>query len=420
MPNEIFKTKALKSRLAIFVAVNVLLIIVSQLLIFNYAQRINDNQVINLAGRQRMLSQTIAKRVYLFNITGADTLGYNAYMLSFQKVHAGLLNGEKELALKKVIGAKLVNEFEDVDAIYNNFYTTAEIIINKKHTNDKEKDGYVALFSKYDSLFLAKMNAFVFNLTNDAQQKRKNVLILEIIVNLALIVFAILQYKFFVGKLLRKNAQIAENISFYAALQYVHIAQEQHASMSKLLHDELAPDLLTALLYLKAITPNAEQVPYFNKATTTISDVVANLKKLALNNHVNDNDFENFSFAEGISMQCTVIDYAMPKINIMVNDEAINKTYKILLLNFIKNFLLTSKPLAIHKCQLITLTLIANHYLITFSFIGNSFNANAITQLLNSHKLNSLIILLKGFFKHSIMEANDVFEIKIPLKLIEF
>ena len=422
MPDKIIlKNSALKRRLMLFVIVNALLVAVCLLVIYNYAQNTKDSQVINLAGRQRMLSQTIAKRVYLFNITGTDTLGYNNNMASFINVHNGLLNGKNEVGLKKVFEGQLKTDFNTIDSVFKIYITSANDIINKNYNTQQVYNNNLKLFKGADSVFLLKMNAFVFKLSDVTQQKRSHFLLIQIIfvVILIFMLLAIFCFEFLIRKLVRKNNQVAENIAFYAALQFINIAQEQHTNISKLMHDELAPNLLASLLYLKTINPTTQQAPYFTMATNTITDVVAHLKTHALQNHVNDNDFENFTFNEGVKMQCAVIDYALPNLNILVEDQVIDKTYKILLLNFIKDFLTKSKNLQQQNCDEITLQLLAGFYIITFTFGLNSFTIPNQALVLKCPKLNSLIVLLKGIFTHNIINNASMFTIKVPFKNME-
>ena len=100
-------------------------IIISQILIQNHINdQLNDSRVINIAGRQRMLSQKLTKEVLLLkNIdspterAGKITTLKSTYTL-WTTSYNGLQNGNKKLELPKEKNAEILSMFKEIDTYF--------------------------------------------------------------------------------------------------------------------------------------------------------------------------------------------------------------------------------------------------------------------------------------------------------------
>jgi len=91
--------------------------------------------IINLAGKQRMLSQKMTKQVFLISIGIEKEENIKRLKKSsalFDKTLKGLMNGDKSLKLKAVNSKTINNELKNVQTKWKKFYTNIKTIIDGK------------------------------------------------------------------------------------------------------------------------------------------------------------------------------------------------------------------------------------------------------------------------------------------------
>ncbi|MEQ8472747.1 MAG: type IV pili methyl-accepting chemotaxis transducer N-terminal domain-containing protein [Marinoscillum sp.] len=150
-------------------------IIISQLLIqtsINNQQ--DDARVINVAGRQRMLSQKISKlALKIEHQKGERTASYNELrdaLTLWQRSHEGLKNGDPELGLSGNPSVKVQQMFKEIKPHYEAILASAQQLLSSNDSSEGP-DNYVNTILQNESDFLTGMDLIVFQFDYEAQQK---------------------------------------------------------------------------------------------------------------------------------------------------------------------------------------------------------------------------------------------------------
>ena len=159
------------------IAVTVLL---SQLLLqYNLKSQFNDSRIINISGRQRMLSQKLVKEVLIINASSEavqssvsiDSLNNTLTLWKFN--HEALEKGNEKLGfpIEKSLELKLL--FADLDPNFNAIYEAAVgFIANRKgKINTQENQKLVQQIQENELVFLTKMNKIVSEYDQEAHKK---------------------------------------------------------------------------------------------------------------------------------------------------------------------------------------------------------------------------------------------------------
>lgn len=157
-------TRAL-TRLYSLTMAAVMLLAISGQMITQHALRkqAKDGIVINVAGRQRMLSQKIAKTAYAFHSTPARLRQplreeLSAALGQFQSAHEGLQAGSKALALPGQNSGQIQAMFAALDPDYQAMSTAAEKLLEPTTQFDLNA---VRTIGAHEDDFLKQMNAIV-------------------------------------------------------------------------------------------------------------------------------------------------------------------------------------------------------------------------------------------------------------------
>lgn len=172
-----------KKRYIIALSLIALLTLSSQLYIQSLlANQKHDSNIVNIAGRQRMLSQKITKlAMYLaFADSEKNAKSYYQQFKSsldlWNKSHIGLQNGDVSLNLPGNNNNKIKSLFQKIEPYYENINHGAQIIISSEASNtlyDKlnTKNHAIKLIQSNESNFLKGMNEIVFQYASDAEDK---------------------------------------------------------------------------------------------------------------------------------------------------------------------------------------------------------------------------------------------------------
>ncbi len=178
-------------------------IIVSQILIQNHINsQISDSRVINIAGRQRMLSQKLTKEILLLNDT--DNLQEreqkiqaisNTFAL-WVKSHNGLIKGDNDLKLPAEKNTTIIEMFNAIDPNFNTIKTAISSLLNQltayPSTSTKTIDNYIQAVLKHEEDFLFKMDNIVFKYDDISNKKVKKLKLLEtILIGASLLILAL-------------------------------------------------------------------------------------------------------------------------------------------------------------------------------------------------------------------------------------
>lgn len=125
--------------------------------------------VLNLSGKQRMLSQKMSKEIMLIalDIDKEANLTNLANTSSlFDKTLKGLRDGSDELRLPPTSSSRILRQLDKIDAIWAEFYPVVKEIIDKKSVSAEQ----VALIAKNNLPLLKEMNKAVGLYEKDAKK----------------------------------------------------------------------------------------------------------------------------------------------------------------------------------------------------------------------------------------------------------
>src|SRR3970040_2244973 len=161
----------------ITIAITVLL---SQLLIqYNLNHQLNDSRLINISGKQRMLSQKLAKEVLILNLV-SDSIKKNEEVSKINETvslwkftHYALENGNDSLNFPKVKSATLSRLFADIKPNFDSISHATELLLkNNIGQVDRDKNQKIAqTILDNEGIFLSKMNKIVSQYEAEALEK---------------------------------------------------------------------------------------------------------------------------------------------------------------------------------------------------------------------------------------------------------
>jgi hypothetical protein len=125
--------------------------------------------VLNLSGKQRMLSQKMSKEIMLIALdTNKDINLSNLQKTSqlFDQTLKGLRNGSEELRLPPTSSSRILRQLDKIDAIWAEFYPVVQEIITNKSVSKEQ----VALVAKQNLPLLKEMNKAVGLYEKDAEK----------------------------------------------------------------------------------------------------------------------------------------------------------------------------------------------------------------------------------------------------------
>lgn len=294
-----------------------LAIITSQLLIQNFLKlQLNDSSVVNVAGRQRMLSQQITKLSLLVlhcneNSERKEHLqqlksSFELWTLS----HYGLINGNTDMMLPgensdsvKTMFANLTPYFNGMSIATQELIDQATLRPNNSNAIINEKVHDILI---NESKFLPIMDAIVNQYDNEAVEKVRNVIHIESL--LMLIALSILVFEFFfifhptatlikktIHSLLQSEAkekQSYKNIikvkseeqKFRSSLIFEGQERERRR-LSRDLHDGIGQMLTGLKFQIEALTGKKDDIgrESVEMLKEIISDVIKEVRRVSFN-----------------------------------------------------------------------------------------------------------------------------------------
>lgn len=166
-------------------------VIMSQLLVQYYiTKQINDSKIINISGKQRMLSQKIVKEILILQSKPNDAVvkSHLKQAIYFWDQSQKLLQyGDKESKLS--VNSRLIQKlFKDVEPYYALLSKESKNYLNVP--NQKSLD----LILKYESVFLSKMNEIVNQYEKEANSKVVQQRVIEIFLLVITLLILLLEY----------------------------------------------------------------------------------------------------------------------------------------------------------------------------------------------------------------------------------
>jgi signal transduction histidine kinase len=154
-------------------AITVMLLLLTQVIVWlDLRDDADDAIVVNLAGRQRMLSQLLTKDVMLL-VYDAQNNSYDEYLdetaeelVNFERVHGGLQRGDAELGLPGDLSDSVLASFAAIQPDYELLTTSIHCILYLKgyvgeRPCDQDETVYLNAVLESNTLFLREMDAIV-------------------------------------------------------------------------------------------------------------------------------------------------------------------------------------------------------------------------------------------------------------------
>ncbi len=168
-------------RLYIFALLTIAItVLLSQLLIqHNLHSQLSDSRIINISGKQRMLSQKLTKEILILNFiadstNNAEKIGQANEIIKLWKFNQDALeNGNDSLGFPKEKSKEPSDLFVAIKPNFNNIVNAATVFLNNKKAgiNEKENQQLVQDILQNQGLFLDKMNQIVGQYDKEALEK---------------------------------------------------------------------------------------------------------------------------------------------------------------------------------------------------------------------------------------------------------
>ena len=149
-------------------AVAILTVLGQVIIQTSLSQQESDSRVINLAGRQRMLSQRLAKAALRPPSPERDKELHTS-MSSLDQVHRGLLFGDAELGLPGVVSPLVRRHFAALQPHLEGLQTAITKLLNAPEAGDSS--AIQSEIRKYERTFINGMDAIVFALDHEARSR---------------------------------------------------------------------------------------------------------------------------------------------------------------------------------------------------------------------------------------------------------
>ncbi|QMW02075.1 ATP-binding protein [Spirosoma foliorum] len=148
----------------------------------------DDSRILNVAGRQRMLSQRLTKLAMLRieGITTADTVSFDSLLNSWSQSHIQLRNGMLHMEKKYVVrkSSRLDSMFTRVAPVFESIYQSFSRINDPKRTIE-EKKASLQIILRDEFSFIQQMNDIVFQFDTESFDQVKRLEQIEWLLTLA-------------------------------------------------------------------------------------------------------------------------------------------------------------------------------------------------------------------------------------------
>lgn len=175
-----FNFKTLKQRYIFALITIAITVLLSQLLIqYNINTQLDDSRLINISGRQRMLSQKLVKEILILNAftdpakTTDQIKTIDSTLTTWTTMHNALQFGDDALKFPSEHSPKLTELYQNIKPNLKQIIQTAEEIVqNRKSGSSPElNQPLIARIIDHQKLFLQKMNLIVGQYETEAFQK---------------------------------------------------------------------------------------------------------------------------------------------------------------------------------------------------------------------------------------------------------
>ena len=203
---RMFGFKTLNSQFTLSYALIFLLAASSGISLY-FSMAINP-QTINMAGRQRMLSQKIAKEALLVAAKIEQQSTLKKTMELFEKSHKAILNGDEAMGLNPLKDPEIKNQMQHVGELWGDY----QKVINQ-HVN-QSSDATLLALQKQSPVILKEMNKAVMMMTGKASDTNTHQLMIALAcvagILLLVVLGRIFGLRMLMDNITRLNARMTE------------------------------------------------------------------------------------------------------------------------------------------------------------------------------------------------------------------
>ena len=167
-------------------------------------KRQRDAKVINLAGRQRMLSQKMAKSVYMFQLEGEYPQNIQKDAELWNHDYNALRYGDETLNIPKPPNRRIDSIFRNISPYQEHLYTTV------KYRNERLTNASLEQIRVAETTFLVGMDAIVDLYQAEAEQGIYLIKVSTNIVTAAFVLLVLLGYFLILVPLIKGYALISK------------------------------------------------------------------------------------------------------------------------------------------------------------------------------------------------------------------
>ncbi len=211
------------------------IIVISQALIqMHISKQQNDSVIINIAGRQRMLSQNISKQVLQLvasnsrEETAALVEKLNTTVDLWERSHLALLDGDTSIGIEQHINSDSISGmFEVIEVPFNNILVNTRAITRTLSKNPELQSDVVPnarMVLSNEDKFLVGMDQIVYQYQQEAEAKISRLQIIELILFMVALTIIVLEFLLIFRPLASK---------IKATVAHLVESEEQAKSMTK-------------------------------------------------------------------------------------------------------------------------------------------------------------------------------------------
>ena len=282
-----------------------LLTILSYILMqVNIRNQSDDSRVINIAGRQRMLSQELSKSVLYLEKSESTN---NREMLideikrilsEWEKAHNGLKFGNVALGVPGENSSKVKEMFSEIEPIFNTILNAAQslLAINENQLSENllvSPDSLVKRILMNEQNFLHGMESIVFQYDKEAKEKverHENIedlfmfLILSVLLIEGFFIFkpAVQRMQFTLNELSQTEQELRNSRDSLRALasRLQEVREEERAEIARDIHDDLGQSLTTLKIYISILAESTKDKDLISKTVSMSALVDSTLKTI--------------------------------------------------------------------------------------------------------------------------------------------
>lgn len=162
-------------------------------------QNTHDAIVINMAGKQRMLTQKISKNIFYIQHNRTESLDeLNAASLEFSKILNTLKNGDSVIGIKTTSKEDILKQLDRVSSGWSRFYALVEEFKSFYKTDKQKTDEISEKIHRLNTIFLEEIDTLVALYTIHSESKTaymKKFQYASAFILLLLLVYALLKLK---------------------------------------------------------------------------------------------------------------------------------------------------------------------------------------------------------------------------------